>query len=390
MDGKSTYSQSEAAPQAGAQAQHAREDYGIPFSAEYADYARGNYGSQAAGDHGKRAHAPSTRKRVAIGVAAAAALLLFAAAAYALWFMHSLDQALAPKEEDASAIEAALASSTLDEPFYLLALGSDSREGSIMENENESYQNGQERSDVILLVRVDPDARQLTMVTVPRDTPYTTADGRTIKINEVYNEGGVAASVKAVSELTGADISRYVNVRISEMESIVDSLGGIEVYVDRKLTVKDTLTGEKITLSKGLQTLDGRQAQAFVRSRHAYADSGSQDKSRQGNVRTFVQAVIKKVLDRPVTELPDTVLNLAQYVSTNLTSADLMTLAVKFGGGDMTIYSCSGPTDGDIMEQYDGKWMCYPNPEGWAELMRQVDAGVKPGEIDYAATAITG
>ena len=360
----------------------------MPPDRDASPYGRQNYGSNNL--DAKRNRSGSMAKRVGIGVAAALGLILLAAFAYIIWFTNTLDHALAPDRGQLEAIDSQLVKKSLDEPFYVLVLGSDSREGSALEMESEAYQNGQERSDVMLLIRIDANARKLTLVSVPRDTPYVKSDGSIIKINEAYNEGGAAASIEAVSKLTGVGISHYAELHISEMEAIVDNLGGIEVNVDREMKVTDSLTGEQIVLEPGTQTLNGQQAQAFLRVRHAYSDTGNEEGSRQSNVRTFVQAVIAKVLDRPISELPGTVLNLAQYITTDFTSGDLISLALKLGGGSITVYSCTGPTNGDIMEQYDGLWMCYPNPEGWAELMRQVDAGEKPGNIDYEATEIKG
>ena len=134
----------------------------------------------------------------------------------------------------------------------------------------------------------------------------------------------------------------------------------------------------------------GKQAQVFVRARHAYEDMAEgEEYHRQNNVRTMLEAVVKKILSRPATELPGMVLNLAQYVTTDLTSGDLVSLGLGFAGGGMTMYSCTGPSAGDYAQQYNGIWLCYPNPEGWAKLMRQVDSGSEPQDIDYEATQLT-
>jgi hypothetical protein len=65
---------------------------------------------------------------------------------------------------------------------------------------------------------------------------------------------------------------------------------------------------------------------------------------------------------------------------------DIVPLGMAFSGGGVTVYSCTGPSDGDIIEKHGGLWLCYPNPEGWAALMAEVDSGLEPGEIDFEAT----
>lgn len=181
-----------------------------------------------------------TPKRIALAVLAVLATLLVAAGAYALWFSSQLNAQLASGESEG--VESVLVPAESGKPFYMLVLGSDSREGSGTSGRaDESGEN--QRSDVMILLRVDLANRQVTMVSVPRDTPYRTSDGRLVKINEAYNIGGAAESIKAVSRLTGVDISHYAEVHFSELENIVDALGGVDVNVDIKLSYKDALTG---------------------------------------------------------------------------------------------------------------------------------------------------
>ena len=50
----------------------------------------------------------------------------------------------------------------------------------------------------------------------------------------------------------------------------------------------------------------------------------------------------------------------------------------------MTVYSCTGPSEGGIYEGTNGLWMCYEDPEGWAKLMEAVDAGEDPSTVDLS------
>ena len=63
-------------------------------------------------------------------------------------------------------------------------------------------------------------------------------------------------------------------------------------------------------------------------------------------------------------------------------------LAMAFAGGDITVYSGAGPSDGEVVEKAGGKWLCYLNPEGWEKVTELVDAGEKPEGIDYSETQI--
>lgn len=352
------------------------------FNQQLSQYSRNgnpNYKSR------KRKTAPWKKALIAVG--AVLLCCVFAVGAYALWFSGALNDRLSMGDQVDAAVNDALTSPIAGEPFYMLLLGSDSREGSgTSSNAAESGDN--QRSDVMILVRVDATSKQVTMVSIPRDTPLTLEDGTVVKLNEAYNIGGAAYSIKAVSELTGVPISHYAEVHFSEFQELVDKIGGVEVDVPVELSYKDALTGEWITLEPGEQTLDGQQAQIFARARHEYETD--QDAHRQNNIRTLLEAIITKVLEKPFYELPDTVLSLAESVGTDLNSSDLVSLAMEYasGSGSMTMYSCTGPTDGDINEAAGGIWLCYENPEGWANLMSVVDSGEDPSGLDVNSTAI--
>ncbi len=326
-------------------------------------------------------------KRISLCVLAILLAVVCATGGYAAWYSSALDSALSMGSEQDASVDEALSPSVADQPFYALVLGSDSREGSGTSSK-EAESGGNQRSDVMILLRVDARANQVTMVSIPRDTPYALDDGRVVKVNEVYNIGGAAASIKAVSKITGVPVSHYAEIHFSELQSLVDKLGGVTVNVDVELSYKDALTGEKVTVSPGVQTITGQQAQIFARARHEYVTD--QDAHRQNNVRSLAMAIVKKVLDRPAYELPGTVLDLASYVGTDMKTGDIVSLALAFskGSGAPVMYSCSGPDKGDINESAGGIWLCYENPQGWADLMAVVDSGGNPEGMDVNATAI--
>lgn len=329
---------------------------------------------------------PANRKRRGLKVVLGMlGVVVVALVAYGVWFAVTLNSTLEKAGDDTISGDA-LEPTSFGEPFYVLAIGSDSREGSGTSSiEAESGDN--ERSDVMILVRIDPVDHLITMLSIPRDTPYRAEDGVLMKINETFNRGGAAKLVEAVNELTGIRVSHYATVHFSGLENIVDALGGVTVDVPVQLAYRDALTGEYVVIEPGVQTITGQQAQIFARARHEYGVD--QDANRQNAVRMLTMAIIKKVLDRPANEIPGAVLAVAQYVGTDLRAGDVAALGLSFGTSldDMTIYTGTGPYDGDINGEND-LWMCYYNPEGWKRVMEVVDAGGNPEGMYFGDTAI--
>ena len=365
-----------------------QDDDGLDSPNDYVDAFIAANCVQESGFSNQRVVKSHVGRNIAIGVLAIVAVLLLAVAIYSLWFTSQLNNALDRTAVTPELTQVLEQANPENGPFYVLVLGSDSREGSgTSEAEDESGDN--ERSDVMMLVRVDLSKRLITLVSIPRDTPYRLDDGSLVKINELYNMGGAAASIKAVSELTGLPISHYVEVRFSDLQQIVDALGGVTVDVPMDLEYMDALTGEWVVVPAGRQTLDGQQAQIFARARHEYANAYGQDAGRQNSVRTLAVAIMKETLDRPLAELPETILELAQYVGTDMRASDFVSMgfALVTGSGELTVYSGTGPTEGEVNED-EGIWLCYENPEGWEELVAVVDAGGDPEGMDFTDTQI--
>ena len=318
----------------------------------------------------RRAH---RLKVAAIAVVSIIAALALVVGAYYIWFSSSLNNAL-NKRADSRASEV-LVDRAGNDPFYMLILGSDARN-------DESDANTGQLTDVIVLARIDPKNRQVSMLSIPRDTRYTYDDGTAVKINSLYGRGGVAQTIQGVSKLTGAPISHYALVHMSDCKNVVDELGGVEVEVKYEINNNDPETEENVNIQPGVQTLNGRQAQAYAISRHEA--QGNQDAYRQDKIRTLIGAIIQKVLDRPVAEIPGEVIVLAQYVQTDFRAEELVQLAIDFatGSGKPKIYQASGPSEGGLDES-TGQWFCYENPEGWAKVMSVMDSGGDPSTVTY-------
>lgn len=265
---------------------------------------------------------------------------------------------------------------TFDEPFYMLLIGSDRRSDGSVEGA---------RSDTNIVVRVDPDRNQVTMVSIPRDTKIELENYGTNKFNAALNFGGAGLVITEAEKLLGIDISHYAEVNFDTLVELVDAVGGVDVEVaetiddaDADRTRSDYYTAD-IVIEEGLQHLDGEQALVFARSR-AYVDG---DFTRTANQRLLIEAIVQKVLKMNVADLPKVIEAASECVTTDLSVSDILGLAQQFKGkGKLTIYSAMVPSyTQDIMQS--GFLVSYVinDKDMTAEMMKVVEAGGDPSEI---------
>ncbi len=138
------------------------------------------------------------------------------------------------------------------------------------------------RSDTMILVRLDPDASAITVLSIPRDlqVSFTTPGGaiRTgAKINETYTDGGETLTAKVIENLLHVPITHIVNINFLGFRSVVDAIGCVYADVDRRyyhsnLGLPPSQQYSEINIPAGYQRLCGEQALAFVRFRHTDSD----------------------------------------------------------------------------------------------------------------------
>ncbi|MEL6222279.1 MAG: LCP family protein [Cyanobacteria bacterium J06626_14] len=275
---------------------------------------------------------------VAIISAAVGALLAVALASTPL-----LQSRLSPEEADVFAQDdiatgQALSLPELARPVNILVLGvkvlSSDLENPPAEARNLGYHalvnSFEGLSDTMLLIRFDPDAEALTVLSIPRDTRgYVDGIGVT-KLNEANRVGGPALSATAVSELLNdTRIDRYVRINVQGVEKLIDALGGVNVYVPKDMEYTDESQHLYIDLKQGEQTLDGEEAMQFLRFR--YDETG--DIGRVQRQQTLMRAIQEQTLNpTTLTRLPQIFSVIQSHVDTNLSVEELLAL-VGFASG---------------------------------------------------------
>lgn len=147
------------------------------------------------------------------------------------------------------------------EPFVVYLSGVDNR-GELTENA---------RSDVNILAVVNPVTKQAALINTPRDY-YVDLAGTESK-DKLTHAGlyGVETSMATLGNLYGVDVDHYIRINFAGFISIIDAIGGVDVYSDQAFTsVGSPGYYDPTTFAEGWNHLDGKSALAFARERHAF------------------------------------------------------------------------------------------------------------------------
>lgn len=181
-----------------------------------------------------------------------------------------------------------------EHPFNVLITGSDSRVD-ISENA---------RSDVNMVVTVNPTTNTILLTSIPRDYYVTTvcdaADGcQNGAMDKITHTGmtGINTTKRTVENLLGIEINYTVKVGFESVTKIVDALGGIDVYVEPGYAVPELLHGKGRGVTEGVNHLDGELALAYSRERYAYTEG---DRQRTKNQQQVVMGIIDKMTSSSV------------------------------------------------------------------------------------------
>ncbi len=172
-------------------------------------------------------------------------------------------------------------------------------------------------TDVVMLVSFDIEGKNIDVLQIPRDS-FIGDDYPTGKINAIYGQsknGGVKGLADRVSKTFKMPIDHYVTINMDAFITVVDKIGGVEVDVPKKIILEGT------TLKPGLQTLNGKQAEIFVRERKSYANG---DLGRIDMQRIFLEALLKKVFSASNGEIVSLAPTLIKEVTTDLTIAQML------------------------------------------------------------------
>jgi len=192
------------------------------------------------------------------------------------------------------------------------------------------------RSDMMMVAKVDFKNKRISGISIPRDLTWQLPGYREMKVNAYYSagyhEGGFERAKEmakeACSSVTGMQIDRVVVLDYEAFQKTIDSLGGVEVFVPRKMDYDDFRGNLHIHLKKGRQTLNGYDAMCYARYRH-----GDDDFKRQERQKDLMVSLKDRVIQhwQQTTNVLDKSVEIMSNAFTPREMAALMLFAKKVG-----------------------------------------------------------
>ena len=245
-------------------------------------------------------------------------------------------------------------------PFVIYVSGRDTKSVQIRDG----------RSDVNILVVINPETKQVLLINTPRDyyIPNPAGNGKLDKLTHCGNDG-IANSMQALSDLYGVPINYYAQINFVGFETFIDAIGGVTVYSEYSYTAMDSW------IEKGENHLNGHEALCFARERYNVPGG---DVTRGRHQMKVIKAVIQKVTssDALIKGYSDILASLSGMFRTNL-SVEEMTQLVQMQLTDMasweiSSYSVQGRGSGVMAYTYS-----MPGEQLW----------VMPPDYDTVASA---
>ncbi len=212
-------------------------------------------------------------------------------------------------------------------PFTVLLLGSD---------DDAKFDPKHVLTQSMILVRVNPQTQQVTMLSIPRDLWVPLSVGGSDRIDVAYSYGGPSAAIATVERDFHVHVDDYVWIGLKGLIKVINIVGGVDVltsnpvlddYYPSDIDVQNPYGYYRVAVLPGAQHLDGAHALEYVRSRHSDLRGDFGRSQRQQQVLLALRARAKTL--KP-TDLPDVASAFAGELTTSMSLTrirDLLPLA---------------------------------------------------------------
>ncbi|MFB8775667.1 LCP family protein [Streptomyces broussonetiae] len=215
-----------------------------------------------------------------------------------------------------------------DEAFNILLIGTDKRTGAGNEGYGDAGSVG--HADTTLLLHVAEDRSNATVLSIPRDMivdipdcetklsdgsttviPGTT--GQRFNTSLGQNDRDAGCTMRTVEAVTGIEVDHFMMADFNAVKTLTTAVGGVDVCVEKAVDDPDS----KLKLPAGESTVEGEQALAFVRTRHAWGNQGDLDRIKVQ--QQFLASLMRKMSSSDTLTSPAKLLKLAEAATNALT-----------------------------------------------------------------------
>jgi LCP family protein required for cell wall assembly len=229
-----------------------------------------------------------------------------------------------------------------DESYNILVMGVD------IGDPNSKSANDPKRTDTMILAHYNAENKKVNLVSIPRDI-LIKIDNRNQKINNAHVLGGVELAVDAVEVLLDTQIDYYGKINYEGFRSVIDAIGGVDIYIERTMDYDDAAQDLSIKFEKGTTVhLDGKKAEEFFRWRKNNDGSGFTDGDigRIKNQQKFITKVMDKIKSPMIViKIPSILSAIQKNVETNMDANELLkygTMFATMNGEDMSMDTIKG------------------------------------------------
>ena len=181
------------------------------------------------------------------------------------------------------------------------------------------------RSDTSFVVTLDTESKNITVLSIPRDSRVKIAGHGWDKFNHAFAFGGLPLSKSTAENLLGVSIHYTVTIDFKGFMRMIDALGGITIDVEKRMRYSDPYDddgGLVIDLYPGVQRLSGKEAIKYVRYRDEEGDIG-----RVARQQKFLKALLKELASpQTVVRLPELAKEFYGAVKTDMPLSKILKL----------------------------------------------------------------
>jgi|SRR6056297_109961 len=180
--------------------------------------------------------------------------------------------------------------------------------------------NGPPRADTIIVASINLSNNKIGLLSIPRDTRIKISGHGYGRINAAHAYGGIDLLNETVEDFLNIKLDYYLETDFKGFENIIDTIGGIEVTINKPLHYIDKAGGLYIDLPAGNVHLDGDKALQYVR----YRDDTLGDIGRVARQQKFIEALMEKITStNNILKLPSIYNELMSTVNTNIPFKDV-------------------------------------------------------------------